>query len=754
VVGLVRADHPLGTAPGATPISLGIQNRNLRTLTMGGAVLSTDTASDAAISRVCVAVDLDAGLLWFTTLAMRNLGRIWNNSATSDPDTGVGGISIAALIGAPLFPSFYNASSGRDATINTGEEACAWSPTGFAAWTTGVVSDGRSQWDPGGRTATITLSSDGRTATVTTTSSSYDRGTKSKAITPGSGKPFYLEATISSAPGSTVRFGLTEGATSYNTTPGSGTTNNTVGWVPQASRRVMLQGAYSSPSGGAAETGAHTVGIAVDPAAMRLWWTSTGMRGLDGVNWNNDPTANPATDTGGLDISGLAPGNYFPAMSGNVVGLTFLLNTGQDAFQFQPAGFAAYDTPAESGPASYDLTGSGIATGLPALGTPPLGQDRVLAAAGLSAAPPGLGSPVLGQVHALASTEVVSGFPTLGSPAPGQGYSLAAVGATSGALALPAAVFGQGHTLAAEAAASGAPVLAALPLGQGHALAANAVTAGAVTLAAPALHIAGTPAADRLDTGLPVLGVPALAQQHALTAALVQAGAPTAGAPSLAGGYALAASPVLAGVPGLGTPALGQGHALAARPATARAPVVGIPAAQQGHFLAGEPILVRAPALGAPALNGSDAVTPTFARLRLHRPATAALALGRSAAADLALSRPLTARLGFVTLHSGVSPMRDRLGFSVWQGQSVRVAVNFQDAAGAPMTNPAGVTITAKRPDGTKSDLTEVSGEDGTFYADFIADMPGYWRVRAECTGPSAAVDECTVQVAASQVLA
>lgn len=73
--------------------------------------------------------------------------------------------------------------------------------------------------------------------------------------------------------------------------------------------------------------------IAVDNGAKLLWIAR------NGGTWNNSGTANPATGTGGLDISGMA-GNLKPGFASNNSGESAIVSTGAlSIFYSVPSGF-------------------------------------------------------------------------------------------------------------------------------------------------------------------------------------------------------------------------------------------------------------------------------------------------------------------------------------------------------------------------------------------------------------------------------
>lgn len=76
-----------------------------------------------------VAADLDAKLIWF-----RLNGGNWNNSATANPATGVGGASFSGLTGS-VFPVITCDENGVGYLCNFGATAFAYAPpSGFVPW--------------------------------------------------------------------------------------------------------------------------------------------------------------------------------------------------------------------------------------------------------------------------------------------------------------------------------------------------------------------------------------------------------------------------------------------------------------------------------------------------------------------------------------------------------------------------------------------------------------------------------------------
>jgi hypothetical protein len=109
------------TTPGVPPQT--IRTANVVALAPSGNLPSADVAGDT----VSCCFDLDAKKIWFTTPSMRAAygATAWNNSATADPGTGVGG--VAFNISGALTACFSTEEAGGVAILNAGS-----SPYSFA----------------------------------------------------------------------------------------------------------------------------------------------------------------------------------------------------------------------------------------------------------------------------------------------------------------------------------------------------------------------------------------------------------------------------------------------------------------------------------------------------------------------------------------------------------------------------------------------------------------------------------------------
>lgn len=130
-VGFANATLPLGTLLGTTNDGVdanATQNTRINNGNIGQWGL--------AYLGCCVgwAFDPVGKLIWVSLN-----GGNWNNSATANPSTGVGGISVATINAGPYFPTFSAASSGAAVVGRFGTGDMAYPiPTGFATMDTNV----------------------------------------------------------------------------------------------------------------------------------------------------------------------------------------------------------------------------------------------------------------------------------------------------------------------------------------------------------------------------------------------------------------------------------------------------------------------------------------------------------------------------------------------------------------------------------------------------------------------------------------
>lgn len=171
----------------------------------------------------------------------------------------------------------------------------------------------------------ITLSNGNLTATGTATGWNNAVGTVYNYL----GK-YYDEVTVGLAT-ATDAIGLVNPAaslTSGSAFPGHDT--NGIGWFVDG--RVLFNSTVITTI--ATWTNGSILGRAVDLDNRMIWFR------VGNGNWNNSPTANPATNTGGIPLSVSASTVYAPAVSSDAIGDSFTDNFGATAFsQTPPAGF-------------------------------------------------------------------------------------------------------------------------------------------------------------------------------------------------------------------------------------------------------------------------------------------------------------------------------------------------------------------------------------------------------------------------------
>jgi hypothetical protein len=153
---------------------------------------------------------------------------------------------------------------------------------------------------------------------------------------------FYAEATITTiAVGGyfmALGFGI---ATSYSDTAGIGNngTDNAGWWVDASDSNFYQNGNVGTTTNMANVAAGDIVGIAVDLTNKKIWFRDNNQNSNE---WDASGTANPATNTGGIDISPSlsgSPTEYFAVLvtSSNKIAMNFG-NTSYNAAA--PAGFS------------------------------------------------------------------------------------------------------------------------------------------------------------------------------------------------------------------------------------------------------------------------------------------------------------------------------------------------------------------------------------------------------------------------------
>ena len=261
------------------------------------------------------AIDLSARLGW----VRRNFG-LWNNDATADPATGIGGVAIPAGALAP-FVRFTNGAATDVLTGNFGATQLFNSvvPPGFTAgWPPGAepAPPVVAAWNPADKSAAVTLSN----SNLTVTTSGNNTGART-TVAASSGK-LYFEI---SSTGISGYIGLGLAAMPFNATTSAVGVAPSSGWIQVNGASVLNIGGLAS-----------TVSVAVDLDAKRIWF-----RSAPSGNWNANATYNPATNVGGVDISALS-GPLYPMVTALLASNNATANFGASAFSgAMPAGFTS-----------------------------------------------------------------------------------------------------------------------------------------------------------------------------------------------------------------------------------------------------------------------------------------------------------------------------------------------------------------------------------------------------------------------------
>jgi hypothetical protein len=175
-------------------------------------------------------------------------------------------------------------------------------------------------WNPADKSANITLSNGNLTAT---NGGSGDNLVRS-IVSASSGKK-YCEITADIKVNNGTDLGVGTGAEAL--TNWVGATADSVGWIG-GDGNIWLN---SNPITGVATwTQGDTLCIAFDIDNMRIWFRT------NGGNWNNSGTANPATNTEGIDVSALNAGPFFVMVSFRTNADQFTANFGGTAYAHAP----------------------------------------------------------------------------------------------------------------------------------------------------------------------------------------------------------------------------------------------------------------------------------------------------------------------------------------------------------------------------------------------------------------------------------
>lgn len=238
----------------------------------------------------------------------------------------------AALANAVLLDEPATAADVVSATLAVGIGAEIAEPTTAVTTQDATVTSlpAFNQWNPADKSANVTLTG-GLTVAPTTTTSCGVRGLYSATT----GK-LYFEVTWTNTPsGSSHTAGLQKGSTALNLMDTGGAVCRTdfgVIWINGGNTGISISSFSGFASG-------DVMCVAADLDNERIWFRR------NGGQWNGSGTANPATNTGGLDISAVfAATPAFPEVSFiSSTAVQAVANFGATAFAFtKPSGFTGW----------------------------------------------------------------------------------------------------------------------------------------------------------------------------------------------------------------------------------------------------------------------------------------------------------------------------------------------------------------------------------------------------------------------------
>jgi len=184
-------------------------------------------------------------------------------------------------------------------------------------------------WSPTNKNTDFVLSNGNLTVTTTVLTGATSIGLGTTAVTTAQKK--YFEATVNTV-SSQASAGLANNTVSFSGGRWLGEGTNSVGYENNGN---VYAGGSQIGTVGTFGNGA-VISVAVDFAAGKVWFR------LNGGNWNGSPTADPATNTGGL-THGIT-GNLFPGYMMQYDGTTpsqVTANFGASAFIYAaPSGFS------------------------------------------------------------------------------------------------------------------------------------------------------------------------------------------------------------------------------------------------------------------------------------------------------------------------------------------------------------------------------------------------------------------------------
>jgi hypothetical protein len=225
---------------------------------------------------------------------------------------------------------YYEGTSGSSLASITDTLATVLTPAAALSTSSATWASTTNAFDPA--FGNHTLSNSNLTATAAVNSVNYSARTVGAIL---SGK-LYFEVTCVSA-GTAVYVGIGNVLASNASAQYVGISTNSYGYY---SSNGVYTGAANQSAIGSYTTG-DVICVAVDIANKKVWFRK------NGGNWDNNGTHNPATNTGGFDLTTLlaANGSIFPMVTTFVSTDSLTINLGGTSFaQSAPSGFSGLTT--------------------------------------------------------------------------------------------------------------------------------------------------------------------------------------------------------------------------------------------------------------------------------------------------------------------------------------------------------------------------------------------------------------------------
>jgi hypothetical protein len=250
-------------------------------------------------------------------------GEILSDAATASDSPDAGLIAGAEVV------EELTAGSTQDGTVLGAADIVAILETVTSASTQdGIVTPAviGTNWNPGDKSSSITLSNSNLTATGTAGFAGV------RAVSGHSSGKYYFELTVTTWANASTAVGIALSTANLGNFPigsvGSAIVYNSgIVWVNNVNMGNSPMGNFPNGS---------IIGIAADFTASLIWF-----RVAPAGNWNGSATANPATGTGGISIASIS-GTLYPLFAPNAAGDAATANFGMSAFSGAvPSGFTA-----------------------------------------------------------------------------------------------------------------------------------------------------------------------------------------------------------------------------------------------------------------------------------------------------------------------------------------------------------------------------------------------------------------------------